>query len=513
MSNLGAGALFMAGTLEVKGDFTSGASYGLAHRVLLSGTERQTVTAGTFFDSYTMGILELDNPSGVAFVSAMVGGTLRATPTTPIYNGQNLRVQGAVLDFDRWNGDLTIGRGYVNVGRAVQINGNVGLHGWSGNELTLNGDMQINGHVVHAGGSLIINAARLTINGNYTSGGPAGDGAIYLPNTQILMTDVLSYLYVGGNFIFSSGQQPNALQLGTIEVKGDYYIYSAAFRPGRVVFSGAAQQTVTLGAPLMPGVWLFVSPFEALELANTSPAGVTIASRLVVNAAFNHNGNYTLLYTASFPITGVAVVPNNATMLRGTSRQLYATVQGRYALPQDVWWGLGGFQSGGTFIDEDGVLHVAPDEMAETLFITVTARHTSTIPGAERVANITVAVTNTATLVTGVAITGGAAPPLAIDETRTLSAAITPAAATNHMVTWASSAPAVATVSARGQVTAISAGTAVITVRTACGNHTATVTVTVAEPAPPPTIADAVILALKAPAADVLAVLKILTGQ
>jgi hypothetical protein len=64
-------------------------------------------------------------------------------------------------------------------------------------------------------------------------------------------------------------------------------------------------------------------------------------------------------------------------------------------------------------------------------------------------------------------------------DTTTLIATITPANASNQNVTWSSSNNAVATVNSTGRVTAVSRGTATITVRTADGNRTATCVVNV----------------------------------
>lgn len=68
---------------------------------------------------------------------------------------------------------------------------------------------------------------------------------------------------------------------------------------------------------------------------------------------------------------------------------------------------------------------------------------------------------------------------LTVGGTQTLTATVSPDDAANKTVTWSSSNPLVASVSNAGVVTAVSAGTAVITVTTVDGSHTATCTVTV----------------------------------
>lgn len=64
-------------------------------------------------------------------------------------------------------------------------------------------------------------------------------------------------------------------------------------------------------------------------------------------------------------------------------------------------------------------------------------------------------------------------------DAKKLTATITPANATNKGLTWKSSNPSVATVDSNGNVTAVSAGTATITVTTTDGKFTATCVVTV----------------------------------
>jgi len=81
--------------------------------------------------------------------------------------------------------------------------------------------------------------------------------------------------------------------------------------------------------------------------------------------------------------------------------------------------------------------------------------------------------------VIGLTIAGAVARTLTIGQTLQLTASVIPANATSRNITWRSSNTAVAIVSANGQITAVSAGTANITARSIDGNHTAFVTITV----------------------------------
>ena len=91
--------------------------------------------------------------------------------------------------------------------------------------------------------------------------------------------------------------------------------------------------------------------------------------------------------------------------------------------------------------------------------------------------------------VTGVTLDKTAAE-LKVDETLQLNATVLPTNATNQNVTWASSAPAVAAVSATGLITAKAEGSATITVTTEDGGKTATCAITVKKDEVPPTPTD-----------------------
>jgi len=89
--------------------------------------------------------------------------------------------------------------------------------------------------------------------------------------------------------------------------------------------------------------------------------------------------------------------------------------------------------------------------------------------------------------VTGVTLNNSTLALTVGGATGALVATVAPANATNQAVTWTSSNPAVATVSAMGVVTAVSAGTATVTATTADGAKVATSVVTVTTPVVVPT--------------------------
>ncbi|HBL40666.1 MAG TPA: hypothetical protein DDY98_03485 [Ruminococcaceae bacterium] len=68
---------------------------------------------------------------------------------------------------------------------------------------------------------------------------------------------------------------------------------------------------------------------------------------------------------------------------------------------------------------------------------------------------------------------------LAVGESETLATTVSPTDASDPSLTWSSDKPAIATVDENGKVTAVSKGTATITVTTTDGNKTANCTVTV----------------------------------
>ena len=116
------------------------------------------------------------------------------------------------------------------------------------------------------------------------------------------------------------------------------------------------------------------------------------------------------------------------------------------------------------------------------------ASHTSTFtgtgaPGSTNTVSGSATGTQTATTTAPVAVTSVAldktTDQISTGNTDRLTASILPANATNRAVTWSASNASVATVSSSGLVSAVAAGTAIITVTTVDGGKTATCAVTV----------------------------------
>ncbi|MFH6991941.1 Ig-like domain-containing protein [Flavobacterium sp. FlaQc-48] len=127
---------------------------------------------------------------------------------------------------------------------------------------------------------------------------------------------------------------------------------------------------------------------------------------------------------------------------------------------------------------------VIPAALAGTYKDAYTGATVTLVSGATQSFNAFQYIVLTNTNVATVAVTGVSVSPttatVGLGSTQQLNATIAPANATNQNVTWTSSNTAVATVNASGLVSAVSAGTTTITVKTVDGNKTATSAITVA---------------------------------
>jgi len=179
-------------------------------------------------------------------------------------------------------------------------------------------------------------------------------------------------------------------------------------------------------------------------------------------------------------VTGVTVTPSTAMVARNGTQQFTAVVAGTNNPAQTVTWTVTTDTGNvnGTTISAAGLLSVGPNQNPTTLIVRATSTVDTTKSGAASVTVPNPGNSGGQIAVTGVSL-NKTALNLPAGGTETLIAAVTPGNASNKDVTWTSSAAAVATVNSGGLVTAVSAGTATITVTTADGGKTAACSVTV----------------------------------
>lgn len=210
------------------------------------------------------------------------------------------------------------------------------------------------------------------------------------------------------------------------------------------------------------------------NVASVSTSGVITAkaagTATITVKTSDGNKTATCTVTVTNPVisvTGITLDKTSSKMTVGDTMTLTATVLPSNATNKDVIWSSS--NSNVASVSSSGIVTAKSVGSA-----TITAK---TADG-NKTATCTIIVKTDIILVTGISLNKTSATLFVGDE-ETLIATITPADATNKVVSWSSSDTSVATVSSTGVVTANSAGTATITVTTADGNKTATCEITV----------------------------------
>ncbi|WP_422359621.1 Ig-like domain-containing protein [Reichenbachiella sp.] len=175
-------------------------------------------------------------------------------------------------------------------------------------------------------------------------------------------------------------------------------------------------------------------------------------------------------------VTNVSVSPTTLSLTSaGATGALAATIEPANATNKNVTWSTS--DQNIASVDGVGVVTAVANGAAVITATTEDGGFTAT-------SNVTVSISQNVP-VTGVSL---APTTLALQpgQSADLNENVQPSNASNKAVTWSTNNSNVATVNAAGLVTAVSDGTATITVTTQDGNHTATASVTVSTTPPPP---------------------------
>jgi len=172
--------------------------------------------------------------------------------------------------------------------------------------------------------------------------------------------------------------------------------------------------------------------------------------------------------TVRQPVTGIALSDTNVSIsLADGSFQLRATVTPSTATNQTLNYTSANSQI--ARVDAEGKVTLVS---AGTVSIIVTSEDN---PSVSAICNVTVT-----TPVTGVNLDDKTVN-LVVGETKKMTYTLIPTTATNKEVAWSTSDASVCTVSPNGMITAVKAGTAIITISTNDGKYTKTCQVTVSQ--------------------------------
>jgi len=171
--------------------------------------------------------------------------------------------------------------------------------------------------------------------------------------------------------------------------------------------------------------------------------------------------------TSNVAVTGVTLAPSTVTLSVGSTQQLTPTVTPANATNKTVSYSSN--NTGVATVNSSGLVTAVASGSAT---ITVTTQD-----GAKTAVSA-ITVNNSNVAVTSVSLSPSTAS-LTVGGTQQLTPTVLPSNATNKSVSYSSNNTGVATVNSSGLVTAVSNGTATITVTTADGNKTSTCAVTV----------------------------------
>lgn len=232
---------------------------------------------------------------------------------------------------------------------------------------------------------------------------------------------------------------------------------------------GATQQLVptVLPANASNKSVTYVSSLPAV--ASVSPTGLVTAltggTTTVTITTVDGNKTTTSVATITVPVASATLTPATASIVVGATQQLTGGVLPANATVKTV-----------TYTSADPLVAT----VSNTGLVTAVKVGSSVVTVKSTDGNKTATSTITVTPVLVASVTlAPATASIAVGATQQLTPTVLPANAANKAVTYTSSVPAVASVSASGLVTALTEGSTVITVNTTDGNKKATSDITV----------------------------------
>lgn len=399
----------------------TGTSYGVNVQSRESSTASLTVDGGSLTASGSPGILYDSSGSG----------------TVP--NTTTLTIRKSAIVDAREGG---IGAGLLqDLKKVSPADDSVGIV-FDGNQSTVYGDVTLQEDLtigedesltIPDGASLTIgNDATLTVDGGELTGeNIPTEGVVYKVTEVKLDKDNLS-LEVGGTATLTATIMPDNATDQNVTWSSDNQNVATVDQNGKVTAVGEGTATIT-----------------ATVDGESATCSVTVKEAAIV------------------PVESVSLDKTNLKLTEGETAQLTATVLPETATNRNVTWSSNA--PGVATVDSSGkVTAVAPG----------TATITVTTEDGNKTATCAVTVAAATVPVTGVTL-NKTSTSLYVGDTETLTATVAPDSASNKSVTWSSDNEGVATVN-NGVVTAVSAGTAVITATAADGsgaNASCTVTV------------------------------------
>jgi len=221
-----------------------------------------------------------------------------------------------------------------------------------------------------------------------------------------------------------------------------------------VTWASADTRVATVNAT---GVVTAVAPGNTIITVRTTDGGRTATATVTVAAP-------------TISVTGLSVAPTTLSLVVGGTGSLAATVTPANATNRAVTWSSA----------DARVATVSVAGVVTAVSPGLTVVSVTTADGG-RTAAVAVTVAAPAISVASVVL-APATLTLPVGQSSALLAMVQPENAANRAVTWASSQPLVAAVDARGTVMALSVGSAIITVTTVDGGHTAESSIVVVPP-------------------------------